>query len=185
MANTKKCRSGHEYTPENTRIDKRGSRQCRTCFRIRDRDSKKRRLLENPQRERLRSAKRYQSNRKKNLERCSQYKKGNPQKVRAWNRSRRARTIAALGLWHQFEIRIEELLYHSQKGLCYYCRHQLDWENRKKSPLEHMVPLKRGGTHGINNWCISCEKCNSRKGAKTAEEFILVLSKETLRPPQL
>jgi HNH endonuclease len=25
------CPSGHEYTPENTRIDERGSRQCRKC----------------------------------------------------------------------------------------------------------------------------------------------------------
>jgi hypothetical protein len=27
------CKHGHEFTPENTRIDKRGWRSCRTCAR--------------------------------------------------------------------------------------------------------------------------------------------------------
>jgi hypothetical protein len=29
------CKQGHEYTPENTRLDKRGCRICRTCTRAR------------------------------------------------------------------------------------------------------------------------------------------------------
>lgn len=29
------CPAGHEYIPENTRIDKRGRRSCKTCHRIR------------------------------------------------------------------------------------------------------------------------------------------------------
>ena len=28
------CKHGHEYTPENTRLDKRGNRICKTCQRL-------------------------------------------------------------------------------------------------------------------------------------------------------
>lgn len=45
--NSKKtqCRMGHEYTPQNTRIHRSGSRSCRTCAADQDRkrDRKKRR----------------------------------------------------------------------------------------------------------------------------------------------
>lgn len=30
------CRNGHEFTPENTRIDRFDRKQCRTCHRIRE-----------------------------------------------------------------------------------------------------------------------------------------------------
>lgn len=30
------CRKKHEYTPENTHLNERGWRQCRTCWRIKD-----------------------------------------------------------------------------------------------------------------------------------------------------
>lgn len=32
------CRHGHEYTPENSYVDPRGKRLCRTCQRLRDRN---------------------------------------------------------------------------------------------------------------------------------------------------
>jgi hypothetical protein len=34
-ANRTSCKHGHPYTPDNTRIDKRGGRVCRTCARAR------------------------------------------------------------------------------------------------------------------------------------------------------
>jgi hypothetical protein len=36
------CGRGHEFTPENTRTDKRGRRTCRACFRVYDRERKRR-----------------------------------------------------------------------------------------------------------------------------------------------
>lgn len=36
------CPSGHEYTPENTRIDKKGSRKCKECERNQNRKRSKR-----------------------------------------------------------------------------------------------------------------------------------------------
>lgn len=35
MAKRTHCKHGHEYTPENTRINSRGTRDCRTCERAR------------------------------------------------------------------------------------------------------------------------------------------------------
>ncbi|SRR6266498_2862095 len=36
------CCRGHEFTPHNTRVDKRGRRSCKACFRVADRDRKRR-----------------------------------------------------------------------------------------------------------------------------------------------
>lgn len=37
------CLSGHAYTPDNTRINVRGSRECRQCIRVKNRESARRR----------------------------------------------------------------------------------------------------------------------------------------------
>lgn len=37
--------------------------------------------------------------------------------------------------------------------------------------VDHIIPLSRGGTHHIDNLCISCPPCNLSKGAKLPEEF--------------
>lgn len=42
------CDSGHEFTPENTRIYGSGWRRCRTCHRLHQRDYKAQRRLTNP-----------------------------------------------------------------------------------------------------------------------------------------
>lgn len=51
-------------------------------------------------------------------------------------------------------------------GLCVYCGEE------KKLTRDHKTPLSRGGSDGIENIVPACLSCNSRKGRKTAEEFI-------------
>lgn len=106
------------------------------------------------------------------IESVREWKQANPDKVRGYIRKRRALNLSQLGLWNHMETQLEPLMYQSQEGKCYYCGDILDWENRINSPLEHMTPLTRGGSHGFDNWCISCRDCNLRKHAMTAEEFI-------------
>jgi 5-methylcytosine-specific restriction endonuclease McrA len=63
-----------------------------------------------------------------------------------------------------------------QRNLCYYCHETMQIgcgrrNHPKERCLEHVVPLSRGGVHGIDNWVLCCRSCNSRKQNKTIEEF--------------
>lgn len=40
---------------------------------------------------------------------------------------------------------------------------------------DHMVPYSRGGSNDINNIVPACQHCNSKKGTRTAIEYILYL----------
>ena len=52
---------------------------------------------------------------------------------------------------------------------CPYCDEPM--ESRGKS-LDHLVPLSKGGEHSILNVVVCCRRCNSRKHARTALEFV-------------
>jgi len=53
---------------------------------------------------------------------------------------------------------------------CIYCEQSILFG---KDSLEHKMPLNRGGTNIYSNLAIACRSCNSRKGAKTVQEFML------------
>jgi len=61
---------------------------------------------------------------------------------------------------------IKEYLLEKWNRKCAYC-------GKTNVPLEveHIVSKLRGGTDRVSNLTISCNKCNQRKGNKTAEEF--------------
>lgn len=62
-------------------------------------------------------------------------------------------------------------LYEDQGAMCAYCEITLDGEFH----VDHMIPLMRGGHNGWQNLAIACVTCNLSKGAKTPEEFMVVL----------
>jgi len=68
------------------------------------------------------------------------------------------------GELYGYEIR--EYLLEKWNRTCAYC-------GKRDVPLqiEHIIPRSRGGTNRISNLTIACEKCNLKKGNKTAEEF--------------
>jgi hypothetical protein len=41
-----------------------------------------------------------------------------------------------------------------------------------EATIDHMVPRSRGGSGKIDNLTLSCRSCNSKKGRRTATEFI-------------
>jgi 5-methylcytosine-specific restriction endonuclease McrA len=56
---------------------------------------------------------------------------------------------------------------------CAYCRDAFDGSNpRKQVTQDHKIPLTRGGLHTMANVVPACRACNSRKHAKTVEEFL-------------
>ncbi|NEZ65661.1 HNH endonuclease [Leptolyngbyaceae cyanobacterium CCMR0082] len=67
---------------------------------------------------------------------------------------------------------------------CAYC-------SKSGVPLqvEHVHPKSKGGSNSIRNLCLACEKCNTRKGSKSVEEFLknkpeaLKRIQATLKPP--
>lgn len=61
---------------------------------------------------------------------------------------------------------IKEYLLEKWDRKCAYC-------GKKDVPLEveHIVPRSRGGSDRVSNLTIACNKCNQKKGNKTAEEF--------------
>lgn len=79
---------------------------------------------------------------------------------------RRARKAGAAGS-HTTQEWLEKLQLFA--SLCAYCG--------EASPLarEHKVPLVRGGSDDIANIVPACGSCNSRKGIKTATEFLAVV----------
>ena len=58
-------------------------------------------------------------------------------------------------------------LWEEQNGRCFYCRECLVGFD-----LEHKMPLSRGGDSSRANLCLACRRCNRRKQARTAEEFL-------------
>jgi len=61
---------------------------------------------------------------------------------------------------------IREYLLEKWGRKCAYC-------GKKDIPLEveHIIPKSKGGTDRISNLTLSCQKCNLKKGNKTAEGF--------------
>lgn len=56
---------------------------------------------------------------------------------------------------------------------CSYCCMSVERSDRT---MDHCVPLVRGGLHDPANLVMACSRCNSRKGAKTSEEYRLCLT---------
>jgi 5-methylcytosine-specific restriction endonuclease McrA len=52
---------------------------------------------------------------------------------------------------------------------CIYCSTKLTEMNRT---LDHLIPLAKGGTHGVINLVLSCRSCNASKGSKDYGEWL-------------
>jgi 5-methylcytosine-specific restriction endonuclease McrA len=62
---------------------------------------------------------------------------------------------------------IREYLLNKWERKCAYCR-------AENVPLqvEHIKPKAKGGTNRISNLCLSCEKCNQKKGTQDIVHFL-------------
>lgn len=84
------------------------------------------------------------------------------QNVTARQRAKRS-GANKIDLTHQEWRAIKE----TYEGRCVYCG-----DHPEKLTQDHRTPLSRGGNHTASNVVPACPKCNSRKGNRTAEEFL-------------
>lgn len=86
-----------------------------------------------------------------------------PERNVAKSQRRRALKAEAAGTHtaQEFAALCEQLAHQ-----CFYCG------AREKLTVDHVVPLSRGGSHYIDNIVPACQRCNSRKGRRTADEFM-------------
>ena len=52
---------------------------------------------------------------------------------------------------------------------CYYCGKKIEGRNKT---IDHKIPISKGGTNAIENLCVCCQSCNSKKNNKTEAEFM-------------
>jgi 5-methylcytosine-specific restriction endonuclease McrA len=53
--------------------------------------------------------------------------------------------------------------------VCYYCKTFIP---ANKVHFDHIIALIKGGSHSVDNLCVSCPKCNLSKGAKELQKWI-------------
>ncbi|OJH53503.1 hypothetical protein ATN81_19135 [Agrobacterium pusense] len=92
----------------------------------------------------------------------------NPEKVQSNVRARRARKRSAAGTHTEADI---ERILQRQKFKCAECK--VDVTERSSRQVDHIVPLKLGGSNWPSNLQILCTTCNKVKGAKHPADFAL------------
>jgi 5-methylcytosine-specific restriction endonuclease McrA len=86
--------------------------------------------------------------------------KANPEKIRAQTERRRIRKL------ENTEYLITEKEYKKLYSKpCVYCG------SNKKITIDHVIPVSRGGVHGVGNLVPACLSCNSSKRDKTIMEW--------------
>lgn len=126
--------------------------------------------------ENLRSRKKYWADPVKESHRKRKARAENPEKFRERNRkyaqnnqkklnekSHRRRALKAQA--RTFYVNKKEImrLYNSK---CFYCE-------KPSETMEHVIPLSRGGSHGIGNLVPCCGSCNYSKAGRTVMEWRL------------
>jgi 5-methylcytosine-specific restriction endonuclease McrA len=95
------------------------------------------------------------------------HKRSHPEQGRMYAAIRRARTrtspenAALIKAW-------AARIFENGSPPCYYCR-------KKLTPVEvrfdHIVAVSKGGSHSLDNLCVSCHDCNSSKYNKPLQEW--------------
>lgn len=68
-------------------------------------------------------------------------------------------------------VRLRREAWRLQDGRCFYCGKPLA---RGQITADHIIPRSRGGEDVRGNIAAACADCNSRKGRRTGEEFLLL-----------
>jgi len=140
----------HEKTVESRRRQEAAWR-IKRIGQVRDKDRK-------------RSAVRYEQNPEKVKAANARWWKNNPDKRRAYKSARRARELQAVGFYTEEDV---QKLMAAQYGLCAapHCEESIEHAYH----VDHVDPLVNGGTNWPDNLQLLCPTCNCSKGAKDYE----------------
>lgn len=94
---------------------------------------------------------------------ASEWRRANPDKVRAYANNRRAKVLQAKGTHTAEDV---ANIFVLQRGRCAYCKISL-----LAYEVDHIVPISKGGANDRSNLQIVCKKCNRAKSAKGPIEF--------------
>lgn len=105
----------------------------------------------------------YSENKEAYAVRGKDRRENNPEACSAHNRARRARKAMAEGTHTAAEVRA---IFDAQQGLCANCHMQLLKSGPNKYHVDHVMPIKLGGSNDKSNLQCLCKTCNLSKNAK-------------------
>jgi 5-methylcytosine-specific restriction endonuclease McrA len=85
----------------------------------------------------------------------------------AVNRRRAARVSATINP-QSITIFIEGVK-SKQFATCYYCKRRI---STKRIHIDHILALSKGGSHSVENLCVSCPECNWSKNDRLLKDFV-------------
>ena len=91
------------------------------------------------------------------------WRAANPDKHAESRRNRRAMKRSAEGKHTSADVRA---IFEAQRGLCANCKTKLFKSGKQKFHVDHVMPLKLGGSNWPANLQCLCPSCNTSKGAK-------------------
>lgn len=109
-----------------------------------------------------------------------EWHRNNPASVRAATNKWRAKNVEKVRMWNRLDgVRRRDVkrqkfngniseLFELQQGLCVVCRVSLG----NGYHIDHITPLKRGGTNDIHNLQLLCISCNCQKSASDPVVFM-------------
>jgi 5-methylcytosine-specific restriction endonuclease McrA len=142
--------------PEKAKAYRSKSREKRKEI---DRQYRKNYYLANKEAKRVYYIQYAQANREKVSAKGQRWRKANPDKLRLYSSERRSRTRLA-SVFVISDREIAQLL----RQPCFYC-------GGLGGTLDHIIPLSKGGLHGIGNLVGACERCNKSKSNKFITEW--------------
>lgn len=99
------------------------------------------------------------------------WKRANPHKVREADARRRAKEVGAVTGSREARAAYASFVKWARTAgriRCYWCKKPTKRGHRH---LDHIIALARGGADAVENLCVACPACNTKKGAKLPHEF--------------
>jgi hypothetical protein len=106
----------------------------------------------------------YAKNKDMHRETWRQWRRNNREQARACVNRYRARKASAPGSYSADDVKRQ---YVAQRGRCWWCGKKVGTTYH----IDHVIPLRRGGTNYPDNIVIACPPCNSAKRDKLPQEW--------------